>query len=91
MFNSLLRNSVFLEPGFCLLPSEIVVKMPELPSEAIALAVRAATEWIEVCCATPLFLLLHFTRWFLQGVTGKRFPANLSFRAGLEDGVLLCE
>jgi hypothetical protein len=46
--------------------------MPESHSETVALAVRAATEWIEAA-------------------TGRRFPPDRTFRATLEDGVLLCE
>ena len=62
--------------------------MPESQSQAVALAVRAATEWMEVGLATPLSPLAYD---FPQAVTGKRFPADRTFRATLEDGVLLCE
>ena len=72
--------------------------MPESPSEDTAQAVRAAKEWIEVSrelgCYAPL-LRRHFVTAAAaapsQAVTGRRFPADRSFRAGLEDGVLLCE
>lgn len=34
--------------------------------------------------------LRHFSL-HAQEVTGRRFPADCSYRAGLEDGILLCE
>jgi hypothetical protein len=36
-------------------------------------------------------LAVRATTEWIEAVTGRRFPLNRSFRAGLEDGVLLCE
>lgn len=61
------------------------------PSQDIALAVRETKEWIEVnTCYAPICRSSHFSL-HAQEVTGRRFPADCSYRAGLEDGILLCE
>ena len=62
--------------------------MPESQSEAVALAIRAATQWMEVSCYAPLFPHLAIP---LQAVTGHRFPADRTFRASLQNGAVLCE